>query len=488
MTPTLPRRTALEDRMTPRSRRLPQELFDRWHTALQTWNAPPPVFDTLRSLQNAGTRVVITGQQPGPWGGPLYALYKAVTALALARALREIDNAPVATLFWMQSEDTDWGEVGWGALPHPDLRLYRHRFESVLPARHWIGSARITDPPEAHALLAAWETGAWGRGLLPRTESYELASGFVAGLLSAFGDQGLLPLDGRWTELRSGVGSLWERYLPRHRQLAQDVASIGRGQAPLDAEAASHGLFILDGEERGQIDPASWEADVARILRDDPLRLAPSVLLRAPLQDHLFGPVAHVVGETEAAYLEQLAPVYDALGIEAPLRVPRLGVTVLPQGLVPPADRERALREPEAVIADRAAHNISPEAKTLLTETRQRLESVSERLEKLLGDEQETREGLTTMRKKIDLELKRVDEVLDRRGRRELYRQDPRWRQLPEFLRPRRGPQERGISGGMLPLVFGDAAASVLNEAARDHVNAWREARSAPIVLEAFRV
>ena len=51
------------------------------------------------------------------------------------------------------------------------------------------------------------------------------------------------------------------------------------------------------------------------------------------------------------------------------------------------------------------------------------------------------------MRRKIDLELKRVEETLDRRGRRELYRQDPRLGHLPEFLRPRRGPQERGISG-----------------------------------------
>ncbi|HET9234599.1 MAG TPA: bacillithiol biosynthesis BshC [Candidatus Eisenbacteria bacterium] len=488
MSPTLRRRSVLEDHMVPRPRRLSETLFDRWDSALKTWGAPPAAFDTLHMLEDPGTRVVITGQQPGPWGGPLYTLYKAATVLALAGALRELQDAPVAAVFWMQSEDTDWGEVGWGALPQPDLRLYRHRFESVLPSRHWIGSARITDPPDAQALHAEWKTGAWGRELLPRTEPYELASGFVRGLLSAFGDQGLLPLDGRWPELRSEAGALWERYVPRHKPLAQEVASRGRGQAPLDLEAASHGLFILDGEVRRQIDPSTWETDVARVLHEEPSRLAPSVLLRAPLQDHLFGPVAHVVGATEAAYLEQLTPVYGALGIEEPLRVPRLGVTVLPKDLVLRADWERALRDPEAVIAERAALETPPTAKVLLMETRQRLESTTERLLELLGDEQESKEGLNTMRKKIDLEFKRVEETLDRRGRRELYRQDARWRHLAEFLRPRRGPQERGISGGMLPWVFGDEAPAVLGQAARDHIATWREGRSAPILLEALRV
>ena len=488
MTPTVPGRSVLEDHQAPRPRRLSTALFERWEAALETWGAPPAAHDALKNLEDAGTRVVITGQQPGPWGGPLYTLYKAATAIALADALRELHGAPVVALFWMQSEDTDWGEVGWGALPEPDLRLYRHRFESRLPSRHWIGSAWITDPPEAHALHAHWKPTAWGRELLPRTEPYELASGFVRGLFSAFGEQGLLPLDGRWPELRSEAGSLWELYLSRHRQLAHEVASGGRGQAPLDAEAASHGLFILDGDVRRHIDPTTWEADVARVLRDEPGRLAPSVLLRAPLQDHLFGPVAHVVGATEAAYLEQLTPVYAALGVEEPLRVPRLGVTVLPKDLVPRAEWDRALCDPEAVIAERAALKTPAQALALLTETRQRLDGVTERLLELLGDEQESKEGLNTMRKKIDLELKRVLETLDRRGRRELYREDARWRHLSEFLRPRRGPQERGVSGGMLPWVFGDDAPLVLGQAARDHLSAWRQARSAPIVLEALRV
>jgi len=325
----------------------------------------------------------------------------------------------------------------------------------------------------------------------PSTETYELGARFARALMSMFGARGLLPLDGRWPELRSGGQGLWERYLPRHRQLTLDVVARGqdRGSAsPLDEASASNGLFILDGERRRPVEPASWEQEVSDVLKVEPARLAPSVLLRAPLQDHLLGSVAHVVGNAEAAYLKQLHPVYAALGIPEPVRVPRLSATVLPHDLVPSADRERAFLDPEAWITERAQAHVPADAVPTLTALRHQLETAITRLEALLGNEQDSAETLGSARRKIDFELKRLDETLERRGRRELYRSDPRLRHLAEFLRPRRGPQERGISGAMLRLFFGPDASSVLADAAGDHVVAWSEGRPAPRVLEATRV
>jgi hypothetical protein len=131
---------------------------------------------------------------------------------------------------------------------------------------------------------------------------------------------------------------------------------------------------------------------------------------------------------------------------------------------------------------------VSADARRILIALRGDLESSTARLAHLLGTEQESAESVTAARRKIDLELKRLEETLERRGRRELYREDPRLRHLPEFLRPRRGPQERGISAAMLPLLFGDAAPSVLLAAARDHVAAWPAGHPVPHLLEAARV
>ena len=57
----------------------------------------------LDLVANERGLVVTTGQQAGLFGGPLYALGKALTALALADALEEELGVPVAPIFWAAS-------------------------------------------------------------------------------------------------------------------------------------------------------------------------------------------------------------------------------------------------------------------------------------------------------------------------------------------------------------------------------------------------
>ena len=58
-----------------------------------------------------GGVIVTTGQQPGLLGGPLYSLYKGLSAICLAERLEELWARPVLPLFWVASEDHDWDEA-----------------------------------------------------------------------------------------------------------------------------------------------------------------------------------------------------------------------------------------------------------------------------------------------------------------------------------------------------------------------------------------
>ena len=58
-----------------------------------------------------GALAVITGQQVGLFGGPLYTLYKALTAVRLARAAEAELQTKVVPLFWMDTDDHDFAEV-----------------------------------------------------------------------------------------------------------------------------------------------------------------------------------------------------------------------------------------------------------------------------------------------------------------------------------------------------------------------------------------
>jgi uncharacterized protein YllA (UPF0747 family) len=55
--------------------------------------------------------MVVAGQQVGLFGGPLYTLYKALTAVTVARQVESQWQVPCLPLFWMDSEDTDFAEI-----------------------------------------------------------------------------------------------------------------------------------------------------------------------------------------------------------------------------------------------------------------------------------------------------------------------------------------------------------------------------------------
>ena len=78
---------------------------------LEHRNAPPAAREAAASLARPDTVAIVTGQQAGAFGGPLYSLLKAVTALQLAKRVREEHGTPVVTVFWVDAEDHDWEEV-----------------------------------------------------------------------------------------------------------------------------------------------------------------------------------------------------------------------------------------------------------------------------------------------------------------------------------------------------------------------------------------
>src|SRR5437762_6184522 len=87
---------------------------------------PGPARDRLAA---GDVLVVTTGQQPGLFTGPLYTVYKALSAIALARRLERERGVPVVPVFWVAGDDHDFAEANhtWflnaaGDLAHIVLR------------------------------------------------------------------------------------------------------------------------------------------------------------------------------------------------------------------------------------------------------------------------------------------------------------------------------------------------------------------------------
>src|SRR3954453_20938882 len=73
--------------------------------------APPAALEAARTLADASTVAVVTGQQAGLFGGPLFTLLKALTALKLAAQVTRDHGVPPVAVFWIDAEDHDWNEV-----------------------------------------------------------------------------------------------------------------------------------------------------------------------------------------------------------------------------------------------------------------------------------------------------------------------------------------------------------------------------------------
>lgn len=297
---------------------------------------------------------IVTGQQAGLFGGPVYTLLKAITALKLAAKIERDFRVPVVPIFWIDAEDHDWDEVsGIGLL---DNELAHHVVRVSKPEG-------ANEKPVARVSLDDSVTVALEelRRLLPATEFtddliYELGRSYTPGvgmsiafgrwIETLLGPYGLVVFDSADTTAKPLVRDLFVRELEtagRAATLATEAgaALAARGyHAQVTPGTDSVCLFHLDGK-REPIKRADngtdfligerrvSAADLIKDADDHPERFSPNVLLRPLVQDSLFPTIAYVGGPSELAYLGQLRGIYEHFGLPMPLVCPRASATIL---------------------------------------------------------------------------------------------------------------------------------------------------------------
>lgn len=314
--------------------------------------APEQARAAAAKLADPRTVAIVTGQQAGLFGGPLYTLMKALTAARLAADIEAQFGVPCITVFWNHAEDHDWEEVASAWVLDEDLDAHRLTVAGIEGDGHTpVGKVKLTD--DITRVLGELES------LLPRTEFTEETIAQLrrcyqpgTGMADAFGrllDQLLGPLgvvvfDGSDPAAKPLASAIFQRELelPTHtRQLATEAgeALMADGyHAQVLAQPDSTALFSMtDGRvpikfRDGQffigdtaVDGAALQADAAA----HPERFSPNVLLRAVVQDTLLPTIAYVAGPSEIAYLGQLKAVYAFHETAMPLIVQRATGTIL---------------------------------------------------------------------------------------------------------------------------------------------------------------
>ncbi|PYP46522.1 MAG: hypothetical protein DMD42_04065 [Gemmatimonadetes bacterium] len=387
---------------------------------------PGPARDRLAA---GDVLVVTTGQQPGLFTGPLYTVYKALSAIALARRLERERRVPVVPVFWVAGDDHDFAEANhtWflnagGELVQIVLRERPSEAPLVPVAREPCGQ-------EIVAALAQLKDGTpeteFKAGVIQWLERWyrpeaTLADAFAGALDALLGPRGLVVL---------------RAYHPGAKRVAAgwvlkglDV-TVSDGYTPVLVEAGQ-GRDRLKRDGEVFVTRRSGErfsrADLERIAVEAPERLSPNVLLRPVVEAALLPTVGYAAGPAELKYLQDAAPLYDALGVTRQPPVPRWSGVIV-EGKVEKLMERHGIDlaafdgKPGELEARLVRHELPPEAVATLAALRSGVEEQYGRLLESVVKVDPTLErtvesarnaalaGTQTIEKKLVASLKRLE-------------------------------------------------------------------------------
>ncbi len=331
--------------------RFDQERRESLVQALAEQNADggPAAETHLAQLRDPNTVVVVTGQQVGLYGGPVFAIYKALTAARLAAHLTS-QGTPAVPVFWLATEDHDLEEVDHAWAFNASHEVVRLKAETSGQPNQPVGGVALTSAAldELRAALSTLPFGnevgeiaaqAYSSG--PRT----FGSSFSALFRKILGRYGLLHLDPMQPAVRRLAKPLLRDAIEQSPALIEQLMERGK-----DLEAAGYHtqvhvaadtslIFLIEDGKRialrrsgdtykGGGRTYSTSELLERVV-EHPQEFSPNALLRPVMQDFLLPTAVYVGGPAELAYLAQAERVYAQLLNRMPVVVPRASFSIV---------------------------------------------------------------------------------------------------------------------------------------------------------------
>ncbi|MFK7799361.1 MAG: bacillithiol biosynthesis cysteine-adding enzyme BshC [Aureispira sp.] len=314
----------------------------------QAVEASEATLNNIKALRQDNCYTIITAHQPSLFTGPLYTMYKILSAIKLAELVQQTYPAvQVVPVFWMGGEDHDFEEVN-----------HLHLFGNTL-----------TWDDEQGGSVGAYDTGSM-RAVLDQTKEI-LGNGVDAQLLAEkleayfgtartyregvrdllnwlFADYGLVIANAGTKAFKQQLIPVLQEELLQHsskalvEQTVQELEAAGFGQ---QAHARSINVFYLSPQKRSRIvleegqyqvldtDISFSKAELLQHLEEQPEQFSPNVILRPLFQELVFPNLAYVGGGGELAYWLERKKQFEHYQIPFPMLVRRASVLWIPKGI-----------------------------------------------------------------------------------------------------------------------------------------------------------
>lgn len=419
---------------------------------------------------------VVTGQQPALFIGPLYTVYKAITAIRIAEKMETLHRVPCVPVFWTASDDHDFAEA---CVAHFLTKTHEPLAIEYRPTQPVEGMPLYRVPLETslHAMIdqaAAAAPGSEFKADIAQFlhDSLDVSDSFADWsarcLKRIFHGTRLVVFSPHLSAARAAACPVMEQEIRSPlagTNLVNETGArlAGLGFTPQIVKGSAEcGFFLEMGGKRRKVlfqdaryripqeDLTCTVDEMLTFLQTAPERFSPNAALRCVVQQHLFPVAAYIAGPAEAAYWLQLRPLFDHFGLPMPVVYPRaqaslttmklkklldkLGfrlddlMAVEPSELVEQALR-RAARNPAYDVLASRRDSVEAPIKTLRDDLMVHDRTAGDMAERLV---RETAESLD----RIERALLRMDKVQAEAIEKQVAR-------LCHTLAPWRKPQER---------------------------------------------
>jgi len=311
-------------------------------------------------LSSNKTIAVVTGQQLGIFGGPLYTIFKTITAIKLCNYLKEnYEGYNFVPIFWLEGDDHDYNEVRTFSILTTENQFVTLKYDDGQIEelnRGAIGELKFNQNLEAvfnelNVLLRETEFKA---PLLELVRSiYQPEKTFLESfremIIHLFDEYGLIVFNPVDSSVKRILSPIFSKEI---NDFADQTGYLVERSAELEevyhaqVKVKPINLFYIEEKERLSIEPTETggyrlknkrkkftREELLTQLEISPKKFSPNVLLRPICQDYLFPTAFYVGGPSEISYFAQVSPLYKIYGIDEPFIYPRSSATIVEKGV-----------------------------------------------------------------------------------------------------------------------------------------------------------
>lgn len=336
--------------------------------ALASYNAAigaaSHTMENIQRLREEKTVAVITGQQAGVLTGPLYTIYKALTAVQLAERL-SADGMPAVPVFWIASEDHDFLEISAASFlnrEHQVVDVSLRAETGRKPAGRLNLQAEVAE--FLNELAAATTDTDFKPALLAELselarQSASLADWFGQILAWLLRETGIIFVDALDPALRRLGQGFFLEVFQRNEEITSTLqatdARLKEAGFPLQVQTGVDQvhLFLIANDHRYPLEKVDGgfslrgregifsSAEISQWIEREPENTSTNVVTRPLFQDMIFPTVAYIGGPGETAYYAQYRQVYALFNMQMPIIYPRASLTLVEKAIAKTMDKQR---------------------------------------------------------------------------------------------------------------------------------------------------